>query len=105
MKTTAPGCVALSALATATLMMHHPDKGRDVPDSRYPADIALDLVGVHMNGKHMEDASSFGLGFAMGLELGAVLAVDPLHCPNINNLVSKYEELVRKTYIECTAAA
>jgi len=103
MNTTTPDSMAVSALATAALMMHHPDKGRDIPDSRFPADIARDLVEIRMHGNGMDDASCFGIGFAMGLELGAMIATNPLGRPVITDLVTKYEELVRRTYIECEA--
>jgi hypothetical protein len=92
--------IALSSLATAALMMHHPDKGRDVPDLRYPADVAREVVGVARNGHTLDDACAFGLGFAFALNLGALLAVEPLRRPDLTDLISEYEKLVRREYVD-----
>lgn len=89
---------AVHGLATAALLAHCPDFKNDLLANMPDDDLAekvLNLDAVYERLEGAEEPSSiiveaFDAAFFFGLQLGARLGSDPLHVPNIADLVEKY---------------
>jgi hypothetical protein len=67
----------------------------------FPDEIARQMLGVREARKKLSDSMFFALGFDFALKLGALLAANPLECPDLKDLISERRALVQQDYAYC----
>ncbi len=91
---------ALSALTTSALnrFCDDPPGTPDVNGCDAPDQIACSALGVEDHG--LSGSIVFGIAFDFALRVGAIVALDPLHRPNLDDLVEEFRGKVRREKYE-----
>jgi hypothetical protein len=93
---------ALSALATAALTQHQERGDRALGmlavanGCSFPENIAIQMLGVSLEGGGLVDSTAFAHGFDFALKIGALLVSSPLTCPDLKQLIAEQRALVKE---------
>lgn len=86
----------IAAIAAAAFLAHNAKYSDAAPDVRYPERIAGDPLGlndlIRDKSREVSDVAVevFDSVLAFGLQAGALIGADPLHLPDLKDLISQY---------------